>query len=43
MEPDHFKKLSMFCNVPEDSVIEELDVRNSIYEVPLELARSSSI
>ena len=39
MEPDHFKKLSMFCNVPEDSVIEELDVRNSIYEVPLELAR----
>lgn len=39
MEPEHFKKLSMFCNVPEDSVIEELDVRNSIYEVPLELAR----
>ncbi|MBS1372111.1 MAG: CTP synthase [Lentisphaeria bacterium] len=39
MEPDHFKKLSMFCNVPEDCVIEELDVQDSIYEVPLELAR----
>ncbi len=38
MDPDHFRKLSMFCNVPEDYVIEELDVQNSIYEVPLELA-----
>ena len=39
MEPDHFKKLSLFCNVPEEYVVEELDVQNSIYEVPLELAR----
>ena len=39
MEEEHFKKLSMFCNVPRDCVIEELDVKNSIYEVPLELAR----
>ncbi len=39
LEPDHFKKLSLFCNVPEELVIEELDVQHSIYEVPLELAR----
>lgn len=39
MEEEHFKKLSCFCNVPERYVIEELDVQNSIYEVPLELAR----
>ncbi|MDD3153768.1 MAG: CTP synthase [Victivallaceae bacterium] len=39
LEEDHFQKLSLFCNVPERCVIEELDVRNSIYEVPLELAR----
>ncbi len=39
MEPGHFKKLSLFCNVPEEYVIEELDVQHSIYEVPLELAR----
>lgn len=39
MEEDHFKKLSLFCNVPTRYVIEELDVKNSIYEVPLELER----
>ena len=39
MEEEHKKKLSCFCNVPERYVIEELDVQNSIYEVPLELAR----
>ena len=39
MEPEHFRKLSLFCNVPEEYVVEELDVRNSIYEVPPELAR----
>lgn len=38
MHEDHFKKLSLFCNVPERCVIEERDVRNSIYEVPPELA-----
>ncbi|MCI5779892.1 MAG: CTP synthase [Lentisphaeria bacterium] len=39
MEEEHLKKLSCFCNVPERYVIEELDVQNSIYEVPLELNR----
>ena len=30
-------KLSMFCNVERESVIEEMDVKNSIYEVPMML------
>jgi CTP synthase len=38
MEEEHFKKLAMFCSVPEDLVIEELDVQNTVYEVPLSLA-----
>jgi CTP synthase len=33
------QKLSLFCNVPFDSVIEEKDVEHSIYEVPLMLQR----
>ena len=37
MEEEHLKKLSLFCNVRRNCVIEELDVQNSIYEVPLEL------
>ena len=32
-------KLSMFCNVPFDAVIEEKDVDHTIYEVPLMLQR----
>jgi CTP synthase len=32
------KKLSLFCNVPLNCVIEELDVSHSIYEVPLILS-----
>jgi CTP synthase len=32
------RKLSLFCNVPYDAVIEEQDVRDTIYEVPLTLA-----
>ena len=32
-------KLSMFCNVPFNAVIEEKDVDNTIYEVPLMLQR----
>jgi len=32
------RKLSLFCNVEEDSVIECKSVENTIYEVPLELA-----
>jgi len=39
MEEENFKKLSLFCNVPLPCVIEEQDVKNSIYEVPLKLAR----
>ena len=39
MEEDQLRKLSLFCNVPYSCVIEELDVQNSIYEVPLELTR----
>ncbi len=30
-------KLSMFCNVEHEAVIEEMDVKNSIYEVPMML------
>src|SRR5580692_4238597 len=32
-------KISMFCNVPVEAVIEEKDVDHSIYEVPLMLQR----
>jgi len=32
------KKLSLFCNVPLHSVIEETDVAHSVYEVPLILS-----
>ncbi len=38
MEKEHFKKLALFCNVQPELVIEEKDVANSIYEVPVELA-----
>lgn len=31
------EKISLFCNVPCDAVIDEVDVENSIYEVPLKL------
>ncbi|HVV00996.1 MAG TPA: CTP synthase [Verrucomicrobiae bacterium] len=33
------KKISLFCNVPFEAVIEEKDVDHSIYEVPLMLQR----
>ena len=39
MEDEHFSKLALFCNVPLEAVIEEKDVKNSIYEVPIELAK----
>lgn len=32
-------KISLFCNVPQDAVIDEQDVAHSIYEVPLDLHR----
>ena len=33
------RKLSLYCNVPTSAVIEEQDVRHSIYELPLYLHR----
>src|SRR5437016_6284021 len=33
------QKISLFCNVPYEAVIEEIDVEHSIYEVPLMLQR----
>lgn len=33
------KKISLFCNVPQDSVFDEIDVEHSIYEVPINLHR----
>ena len=39
MSKEHFEKLSLFCNVNRELVIEERDVANSIYEVPIELAK----
>ncbi len=39
LEQEHIDKLSLFCNVDKNLVIEEKDVDNSIYEVPLELAK----
>ncbi len=32
-------KISLFCNVPQEAVIDEKDVDSSIYEVPLDLHR----
>ncbi len=32
-------KISLFCNVPQDLVLDEKDVEHSIYEVPIELHR----
>lgn len=38
LKQEHRRKLALFCNVAEELVVEEKDVKNSIYEVPLELA-----
>ncbi|MBL8730164.1 MAG: CTP synthase [Planctomycetes bacterium] len=40
MDPDMAKKISLFCNVRPEAVIEERDVAFSIYEVPLMLIES---
>ena len=37
LEEEVKDKISLFCNVPRNAVIEEVDVKHSIYEVPLEL------
>ncbi len=39
MKKEHREKLSLFCNVDRELVIEEKDVAHSIYEVPIELAK----
>src|SRR5215467_10109335 len=39
LDKDVRQKISMFCNVPYEAVIEEMDVEHSIYEVPLMLQR----
>ncbi len=38
MTEDMRQKLSLFCNVEQKAVIEEMDVKHSIYELPLMLA-----
>ena len=38
LEEDIRRKLSLFCNVPVNAVIQEQDVRHTIYEVPLRLS-----
>lgn len=42
MGKDHKEKLALFCNVQKNLVIEEMDVKNSIYEVPIELAKQDA-
>jgi len=42
LEQEHKEKLAQFCNVYPHLVIEERDVANSIYEIPLELARQET-
>lgn len=39
LDKDLRRKISLFCNVPYEAVIEEKDVDHSIYEVPLMLQR----
>jgi CTP synthase len=39
LDKDLRRKISVFCNVPFEAVIEEKDVDHSIYEVPLMLQR----
>ncbi len=37
LEQDIKDKISLFCNVPPDAVVEAIDTKHSIYEVPLKL------
>ncbi len=41
MDQEQKEKLALFCNVDRDLVIEEQDVQNSIYEVPISLAEQA--
>ncbi|MFT7680501.1 MAG: CTP synthase [Planctomycetota bacterium] len=40
MTPEMFTKISLFCNVREECVVEERDVDFSIYEVPVDLVHA---
>lgn len=40
MEPEMFQKISLFCNMRPEAVIEERDVDFSIYEVPMDLVKA---
>jgi len=37
MTPDHIRKISLFCDVDKDCVIEELDAKPNIYQIPVML------
>ena len=39
LSDDIKSKISLFCSVPQDAVIDEKDVEHSVYEVPLDLHR----
>jgi len=39
MSEEHFRKIALFCNIDRDAVIEEKDIKHSIYEVPVELQK----
>jgi CTP synthase len=41
LDKDVIKKLSLFCNVDKEAVIEAFDVKNTIYEVPLNYAEQN--
>ncbi len=41
LQQEHRDKLSLFCNIKKEFVIEEMDVPHSIYEVPLELVKEN--
>ncbi len=37
MEEEHAEKVALFCNVPRECVIEELDAKPNIYQIPVML------
>ena len=39
LDEEHIRKISLFCNIPKESVIVEKDVEVSIYEIPLILSK----
>jgi CTP synthase len=43
MTEEHFDKLALFCNIERKLVFAEQDVANSIYEVPVELAKQNIV